>query len=234
MHLFLMSILCHLRSNVRLVFGKILILYYLTAICECSGKGVICIDELTSRVDWLMAWPAGLKLNGELSAFFGSFYSSLLYLVFPPKKSSFVRTYLIMDSPILGPILFGSCADFYSALSAICIHIILMQKVSNRIYRFELAVIRSLFLLFRGKHYNVLRNGRIDNALFEPDQMLMGTIMLSLVAFTFPTCITYYFAMVWQHFLVFILPFSFAMLLYDNLNAFTWPIFILNSTKKYL
>ncbi|KAJ7842086.1 N-acetylglucosaminyl transferase component-domain-containing protein [Mycena leptocephala] len=49
----------------------------------------------------------------------------------------------------------------------------------------------SLWNLFRGKRFNVLRN-RIDNWDYETDQLLFGTILFTLLAFLFPTVLAYY------------------------------------------
>ena len=48
-----------------------------------------------------------------------------------------------------------------------------------------------------GKRYNVLRN-RIDTWDYDLDQLLLGTILFTLLAFLSPTVFTYYalFAMV--------------------------------------
>ena len=42
-----------------------------------------------------------------------------------------------------------------------------------------------------GKRYNVLRN-RIDNWDYDLDQLLLGTILFTLLAFLYPTVLTYY------------------------------------------
>jgi len=49
----------------------------------------------------------------------------------------------------------------------------------------------SLFNLFRGKRRNVLRN-RIDSWDYDLDQLLLGTILFTLLAFLFPTVLVYY------------------------------------------
>ncbi|OBZ76282.1 hypothetical protein A0H81_03457 [Grifola frondosa] len=46
-------------------------------------------------------------------------------------------------------------------------------------------------MLFVGKRYNVLRN-RIESWDYEIDQLLLGTILFVLVAFLYPTVLTYY------------------------------------------
>ena len=42
-----------------------------------------------------------------------------------------------------------------------------------------------------GKRFNVLRN-RLDSWDYDIDQLLLGTILFTLVAFLYPTVLTYY------------------------------------------
>jgi phosphatidylinositol glycan class Q protein len=64
---------------------------------------------------------------------------------------------------------------------------------SARIYDWQLSILISLFHLFRGKKRNVLRD-RIDSCDYDLDQLLLGTIMFTLLAFLFPTVMVFYFA----------------------------------------
>ncbi|KAI5950608.1 gpi1 [Candida margitis] len=66
------------------------------------------------------------------------------------------------------------------------------------IYKRQLEIIKSLFQLFRGKKYNVLRN-RIDNLnnyetgdVFEIDQLLLGTLLFMMMIFLLPTTFAFY------------------------------------------
>ena len=49
----------------------------------------------------------------------------------------------------------------------------------------------SLFHLFRGKKHNVLRN-RIDSCDYDLDQLLLGTILFTLLFFLLPTVGVFY------------------------------------------
>lgn len=44
---------------------------------------------------------------------------------------------------------------------------------------------------FTGKKYNLLRK-RVEPAVYEVDQLLLGTILFTLAAFLFPTVLFYY------------------------------------------
>ncbi len=52
-------------------------------------------------------------------------------------------------------------------------------------------VSKFLFCTFTGKRFNVLRN-RIDSWNYDVDQLLLGTILFTLLAFLFPTVLSYY------------------------------------------
>jgi phosphatidylinositol glycan class Q protein len=62
---------------------------------------------------------------------------------------------------------------------------------SARIYNWQLTIIISLFHLFRGKKRNILRN-RIDSCDYDLDQLLLGTILFTLLFFLLPTVAVFY------------------------------------------
>ena len=72
-------------------------------------------------------------------------------------------------------------------------HISSFYVAAARIYDWQLSILISLFHLFRGKKRNVLRD-RIDSCDYDLDQLLLGTIMFTLLAFLFPTVMVFYFA----------------------------------------
>jgi phosphatidylinositol N-acetylglucosaminyltransferase subunit Q len=78
-------------------------------------------------------------------------------------------------------------------LSLLTLHIFSFYIASARIYDWQLSILISLFHLFRGKKRNVLRD-RIDSCDYDLDQLLLGTIMFTLLAFLFPTVMVFYIA----------------------------------------
>ncbi|KAK9449937.1 N-acetylglucosaminyl transferase component-domain-containing protein [Limtongia smithiae] len=157
-----------------------------------------CIDELLTKglrqtIEWLMDWPGGLKLNNELVAFFGElflwvieFWSGTLQ-IFRPFMSEIV--YAIGLSGFIGatfPI--AMIADMVSFLT---IQIYSCYLASARIYNWQLTVLLSLFQLFRGKRRNVLRK-RIDSCDYDLDQLLLGTLLFTLLTFLLPTVLVFY------------------------------------------
>ena len=82
-------------------------------------------------------------------------------------------------------------AIFSDLLSLLTIHIYCFYTASARIFNWQLTIIMSLFHLFRGKKHNVLRN-RIDSCDYDLDQLLLGTILFTLLFFLLPTIAVFY------------------------------------------
>jgi hypothetical protein len=80
---------------------------------------------------------------------------------------------------------------FSDLVSLLTIHIYSFYIASARIYNWQLTIIVSLFHLFRGKKRNVLRN-RIDSCDYDLDQLLLGTILFTLLFFLLPTVAVFY------------------------------------------
>ncbi|KAF7550197.1 hypothetical protein G7Z17_g5880 [Cylindrodendrum hubeiense] len=151
------------------------------------------VEALQSSISWLMGWPAGLKLNGELAAFLGD-----LFLWVIDYWSSCIETLTPALPQMVWFIGFSSFAGasmpiamFSDMLSALTIHIYSFYLASGRIYHWQLTILQSLFHLFRGKKHNILRN-RIDSCDYDLDQLLVGTILFTLLFFLLPTVAVFY------------------------------------------
>ena len=152
------------------------------------------ISGLQRMITWLMDWPAGLKLNNELAAFLGD-----LFLWVIEYWASIINTFIAPSLPrIMWFIGFASFAGaslpialVSDLLSVLTLHIYSFYIASARIFNWQLTIIASLFHLFRGKKRNVLRN-RIDNCDYDLDQLLLGTILFTLLFFLLPTVIVFY------------------------------------------
>ena len=82
-------------------------------------------------------------------------------------------------------------AFFSDLLSILTIHIYSFYMASARIFNWQLTILISLFHLFRGKKHNVLRN-RIDSCDYDLDQLLVGTILFTVLFFLLPTVVVFY------------------------------------------
>jgi phosphatidylinositol glycan class Q protein len=155
--------------------------------------GKYTITALQSSISWLMGWPAGLKLNKELAMFLGD-----LFLWVIDYWSSCAQTLEPLLPQIIWFIGFSSFAGasmpvalFSDLLSALTLHIYSFYLASARIFHWQLTILLSLFQLFRGKKYNVLRH-RVDSCDYDLDQLLVGTILFTLLFFLLPTVIVFY------------------------------------------
>lgn len=152
------------------------------------------VDGLKRTIRWLMSYPGGLKLNTELAAFLGDLFlwvieywsTTTAVLVTPHLPTIF---YFIGYSSFAGASM--PIAIFSDLLSLLTMHIYSFYIASARIFNWQLTIIFSLFHLFRGKKRNVLRN-RIDNCDYDLDQLLLGTILFTLLFFLLPTVIVFY------------------------------------------
>ena len=151
------------------------------------------VEALQRSISWLMGWPAGLKLNKELAVFLGD-----LFLWVIDYWSSCIAT---LRPALPQIILFLGFSSFAGAsmpiallsdlLSVLTVHIYSFYLASARIYHWQLNILISLFHLFRGKKHNVLRN-RIDSCDYDLDQLLVGTILFTLLFFLLPTVVVFY------------------------------------------
>jgi phosphatidylinositol glycan class Q protein len=80
---------------------------------------------------------------------------------------------------------------FSDLVSVLTLHIYCFYVASARIFHWQLTIIISLFHLFRGKKRNILRN-RIDSCDYDLDQLLLGTILFTLLFFLLPTVFVFY------------------------------------------
>ncbi|RKP34319.1 N-acetylglucosaminyl transferase component-domain-containing protein, partial [Dimargaris cristalligena] len=151
------------------------------------------VTALESTIAWLMGWPAGMKLNPQLDEFLGELFLWLIrvwtVMIHPSRATTTLLVRIIGRCGFLG-------ASFQVALlsdyiSIMTLHIYWFYAVAARIYFWQLSILHSLLNLFRGRRINPLRC-RVDPCNFELDQLLLGTIILALVFFLFPTIAVYY------------------------------------------
>ncbi|RIA98495.1 N-acetylglucosaminyl transferase component-domain-containing protein [Glomus cerebriforme] len=151
------------------------------------------IEKLVLMIDWLMGWPAGLKLNSELDSFLGELFLRLIEIwkdcvgFIGPLIPSIIGI-IGLSGMFGGSMVLSLLSDF---LSFMTIHIYLFYMVAAKIFNWQLTILYSLFNLFQGKKWNTLRN-RIDSCDYDLDQLLLGTILFTLLTFLFPTVVVYY------------------------------------------
>lgn len=151
------------------------------------------VEGLQRVIIWLMGSPAGLKLNTELAKFLGDLfhwvidYWASIMIQLQPALPHIIR--FIGLSSFAGASL--PISMFSDLVSLLTMHIYSFYVASARIYNWQLTIIVSLFHLFRGKKRNVLRS-RIDSCDYDLDQLLLGTILFTLLFFLLPTVAVFY------------------------------------------
>ncbi|KAF8804191.1 Gpi1-domain-containing protein [Phlegmacium glaucopus] len=144
---------------------------------------------------WLDAWPAGLKLNTELSRFYANTFIGIIdtweSLLPPIITPAHINALGILSSYGGLTLLLSLLSDLLSLL--LTAHLRLAYELARGVYWGAGVKLGGglLWGVFRGKRRNVLRN-RTDTWSYDIDQLLFGTVLFTLLAFLFPTALVYY------------------------------------------
>ncbi|MGH0120463.1 UNVERIFIED_CONTAM: hypothetical protein FKN15_066350 [Acipenser sinensis] len=150
-------------------------------------------EELQELLKWLMGAPAGLKMNRALDQVLGRFFLYHIHLWI---------NYIHLLSPFIGMILWyvglSACLGLTFALSVLSdivalltFHIYCFYVYGARLYCLKIYGLTSLWRLFRGKKWNVLRQ-HVDSCSYDPDQLFIGTLLFAILFFLLPTTVLYY------------------------------------------
>ncbi|KXS20886.1 Gpi1-domain-containing protein [Gonapodya prolifera JEL478] len=150
-------------------------------------------QAIRTTLIWLMGYPAGLKLNTPLTNFLGDIFLRLLSLwegaTVPLLKNLPFIIKLIAWTGLFGATLPVALLSDLVALSTA--HIYCFYLISTTLEGLFVTGVRSLLYVFQGLKYNTLRN-RVERHSYDLDQLLLGTIALTLLVFLFPTIWVYY------------------------------------------
>ncbi|XP_010734745.3 phosphatidylinositol N-acetylglucosaminyltransferase subunit Q [Larimichthys crocea] len=149
--------------------------------------------ELDELLQWLMGAPAGLKMNRALDQVLGRFFLYHIHLWI---------SYIHLMSPFIEGILWygglSACLGLTFALSLLSdmvalltFHIYCFYVYGARLYCLKIYSLSSLWRLFRGKKWNVLRQ-RVDSCSYDLDQLFIGTLLFTILLFLLPTTALYY------------------------------------------
>ncbi|KAL2100611.1 hypothetical protein ACEWY4_002372 [Coilia grayii] len=149
--------------------------------------------ELQELLQWLMGAPAGLKMNKALDEVLGRFFLYHIHLWI---------SYIHLMSPFIEMILWyvglSACLGLTFALSVLSdivalltFHIYCFYVYGARLYCLKIYGLASLWRLFRGKKWNVLRQ-RVDSCSYDLDQLFIGTLLFTILLFLLPTTALYY------------------------------------------
>ncbi|XP_046894760.1 phosphatidylinositol N-acetylglucosaminyltransferase subunit Q isoform X1 [Hypomesus transpacificus] len=150
-------------------------------------------EELEQLLQWLMGAPAGLKMNRALDQVLGRFFLYHIHLWI---------SYIHLMSPFIEMILWyvglSACLGLTFAISLLSdmvalltFHIYCFYVYGARLYCMKVYGLSSLWRLFRGKKWNVLRQ-RVDSCCYDLDQLFIGTLLFTILLFLLPTTALYY------------------------------------------
>lgn len=183
-------------------------------------------SDLNNILIWLMSSPGGIKLNNGLSVFLSDLFRWVIEFWKMTLIDNISPHYGLVVRCIAVSCMFGAtfgialCADF---VSVVTFHIYCFYLAGAKIYHGQLSVIRSLFRLFCGQKRNILRN-RIDSNNYELDQLLLGTLLFTVLSFLLPTVVIFYITFTVTALLILVISASLIIVM-SLLNHF--PLFIL-------
>ena len=161
---------------------------------------------LQTVVSWLMGSPAGFQMNRNLVIFMGtisltvvSYWDALILLLM---TSGYIDVDLII-SIVFSIASFFGISNLFSVLidfaSFAFFHIFFVYVGVTRLWNLTVRVIYSYTNFFQGKKFNILKNRLDGRHEFDIEQLILGTIFLSLVIFMLPTIFVFYisFLLLW-------------------------------------
>ncbi|TRY86879.1 hypothetical protein DNTS_009010 [Danionella cerebrum] len=155
-------------------------LYRENRISKLAETLVPVADEL---LEWLMGAPAGLKMNKALDQVLGRFflYHIHLWISYIHLMSPFIERILwyVGLSASLG--LTFALSVLSDIVALLTFHIYCFYVYGARLYCMKIYGLSSLWRLFRGKKWNVLRQ-----------RLFIGTLLFTILLFLLPTTALYY------------------------------------------
>jgi N-acetylglucosaminyl transferase component (Gpi1) len=221
----ILDILCGLTFGV--------ILYFACLRAGAAGHAIIGVTayftEIQRGIAWLGRFPIGFKLNERLTERMGA---ALRFLLEMNKTWCLVALRWLVDLrlwsfnwvliPVAGSMVgaSGGVAILVDAIHLFTFQLSLLSYCFRKMYRVQLYLLAALWRLLRGKKNNVLRK-RTDTMEYDSTQLLLGTILFTIVTTLLSTVFVYhlFFAAACVAMEVCLLPFYMLHLLLQRLPA---------------
>ena len=136
-----------------------------------------------------MAWlvgsePGGFKLNDKLNEALGSAVLRVLWPWHAMLRAALVYLDSSLGGGALRLVLLAPCSVGLSGalcvvsdLLGLCsLHILYLHRAARGLYAAHLAMLHTMYNLFRGRKYNLLRR-RTDSCEYDLEQQLLGTLL---------------------------------------------------------
>ena len=163
---------------------------------------------LFDSLNWLKAGPAGVKLNYALTRMMEKVIGLII-----KESAAVVKLIEFVHFPVIRLI---ACFGFsglttqlmlvLDVFRLITVHIAMIHRIMYFQNWVLSEMIKSLFLLFRGKKSNILRH-RVDTIGYDSKQHLFGTVLFSMLLFLYPTFLAYYLLFTFLHMCIGLLQF---------------------------
>ncbi|SBS94462.1 phosphatidylinositol N-acetylglucosaminyltransferase subunit GPI1, putative (GPI1) [Plasmodium ovale curtisi] len=179
--------------------------------------------------------PLGLKLNNNFTSFIGSVIVSILdkwdYFknIFPLRSSVVVDIFRV--SSLLGFSFFLSLLIDY--LKLITAHVSLIFFFLKKLCSIFHSNIYSLYLLFNGKKWNILKL-RVDTNYYTNEEVILGTILFTILIFLYPTVLVLFSAFGIIYFMINRFTYSLSIVKDVILYSPFYVLFLSSSSNKYI
>lgn len=117
-----------------------------------------------------------------------------LIVTFGSEYHSILLTFVFAPVGLLGiSFQFALAHDLFVILTS---HIHTIYSIFAIVYKIALKILLTLFYMFRGKKYNILKN-KIDDVDFRIEELLFGVLLMTVILFLMPTLMIYYVSMIY-------------------------------------
>jgi phosphatidylinositol glycan class Q protein len=152
------------------------------------------IEVLERQVKYLMHLPAGFKPNPNLDNFIGNFILDIIsvwnYVTTELTGIEYILTRSIALSGFFGVSVLLAIVHDYLFLASF--HVFIIYTLFSAFYKFILQMTGTLFRVFKGVKYNILRK-RDDKNYFQIQELYLGVLIITLIIFLTPTIAMYYY-----------------------------------------
>lgn len=159
-------------------------------------------DAIHTQVKWLMSFPAGFKLNQNLTTVMGNltlaalkFWCDLTSQHFSDLNHNMI--FLIKFVSITCG-MSVSVALIWDILNIYSFLLFFIYTIMAKLYNLNLKAIKTFFYIFRGIKSNIFSN--IDHNSHYSEQLLIGTILFTIFVLILPTITAFYinFLFIWS------------------------------------
>ncbi len=193
---------------------------------------------LKDKISWLETFPAGFKLNEQLTQTMGGGIRSLLdrhggFLQVTLWNPEIGRDCLVPALAAMATL--GGWTTVLALLLDLCrleiLHATVLAVGFRKLYQMELFLLSAFFRLFRGKKRNILRQ-RTDSMKYDSMQLLVGTLAFCVCVFLWTTVMVYY-TFFWICNLVLHLPLMVCSVLYLLSRSFPFGSLLFRISKPH-